>query len=175
MAEALHTKYRPKDWDSVYGQDSIKKILQKQIETGDIRNAYAFVGSSGCGKTSLARLFANKLNRGKGHPIEIDAASNSGVDNVREIISMASERAIDCEYKVIICDEAHSFSSSAWQAFLKCIEEPPAYTIFIFCTTESKKIPVTIMNRVQRLNFNRIKTNLIKERLILTKIAITKS
>lgn len=165
MAEALHTKYRPKEWESVYGQDSVKKVLQKQIETGNIRNAYLFVGNSGCGKTTLARLFANKVNNGQGSPIEIDAASNSGVENVRNIIATASERALDCKYKVIVIDECHAMSSQAWQAFLKCIEEPPAYTIFIFCTTEVKKIPQTIINRVQKFNFTRIKTSLIKERL----------
>lgn len=165
MAEALHTKYRPQDWSSVYGQDSVKKVLQKQIETGNIRNSYLFVGNSGCGKTTLARLFANKVNNGQGSPIEIDAASNSGVENVRNIIATASERALDCKYKVIILDEAHAFSSQSWQAFLKCIEEPPTYTIFIFCTTEVKKIPQTIINRVQKFNFTRIKTSLIKERL----------
>lgn len=163
--EALHTKYRPKDWESVYGQDSVKKILQKQIETGNIRNAYLFVGNSGCGKTTCARIFAKKVNNGLGNPIEIDAASNSGVDNVRNIVANASERSIDCTYKVIIVDEVQSLSSQAWQAFLKCIEEPPAYTIFIFCTTEAKKIPQTIVNRVQRFNFTRIGTSLIKERL----------
>lgn len=163
--EALHTKYRPKDWEAVYGQDSVKKILQKQIETGNIRNAYLFVGNSGCGKTTCARIFANKVNKEQGTPIEIDAASNSGVDNVRNIVANASERALDCTYKIIIIDECHSLSSNAWQAFLKCIEEPPAYTIFIFCTTDAKKIPQTIVNRVQRFNFTRIKTSLIKERL----------
>lgn len=103
--EALHTKYRPKDWEAVYGQDSVKKILQKQIETGNIRNAYLFVGNSGCGKTTCARIFANKVNKERGTPIEIDAASNSGVDNVRNIVANASERALDCTYKVIIIDE----------------------------------------------------------------------
>jgi len=162
---SLALKYRPSTWDELTEQTSISKILQRQIEINDIRNAYLFCGASGCGKTTAARIFARDINKGKGSPIEIDAASNSGVDNVRNLIQDAKERAIDSVYKIIILDECHALSSQAWQAFLKCIEEPPKYTIFIFCTTDPQKIPDTILSRVQRYNFTRISSKGIKERL----------
>lgn len=166
---SLATKYRPVVWEDVYGQKSIVKILNKQIETGNIKNTYIFSGASGCGKTTVARLFINKVNNGCGTPLELDAASNSGVENIREIVRTAQERSVDSVYKAIIVDECHALSNQAWQAFLKCIEEPPKYTIFIFCTTEPTKIPDTIKNRCMRFNFNRIPSDLIYNRL--TKIA----
>lgn len=115
--------------------------------------------------TTAARAFAFYINKGIGAPIEIDAASNSGVDNVRNIIKSAQERAIDGVYKIYILDECHQFSNAAWNAMLKIIEEPPAYTIFIFCTTDPQKIPATILNRVQRFNFTRISAQGIRNRL----------
>lgn len=163
---SLATKYRPNTWDQVYGQDSIITILDQQIKTGTIKNTYIFSGASGCGKTTVARLFIDKINNGNGSPLELDAASNSGVDNVREIIKFAQERSVDSEYKAYIIDECHALSNQAWQAFLKCIEEPPKYTIFIFCTTEPNKIPDTIKNRCMRFNFNRINSDLIYDRLL---------
>lgn len=163
--KSLPVLYRPTTLDEVVGQDSVIKILKKQIETNSIKNCYLFSGSSGSGKTSTARAFARAINNGVGEPIEIDAASNSGVDNVRNIIRDAQEKSIEGKYKIFIIDEVQSITSTAWQAFLKCIEEPPTLTIFIFCTTDPQKIPETILNRVQRFNFNRIPTNLIKERL----------
>lgn len=163
--ESLYTKYRPHDWDSVIGQESVVKILKRQIEIGKIFNCMIFSGVSGTGKTTIARIFANEINKGIGRPIEIDAASNNGVDSVRQITATAYERALDSEYKVIIIDECHMMSTAAWNAFLKCIEEPPHYTIFIFCTTEPHKIPETIQNRCMRFNFTRVPTNLIERRL----------
>lgn len=165
MAESLATKYRPHEFKDVCSQESIIRILEKQIETRDFKNVFLFCGSSGCGKTTIARIFANKINNGVGEPIEIDAASTNGVDNIKMITKLAQERAIDGEYKIYIIDECHSLTSQAWQAFLKCIEEPPKYTIFIFCTTDPQKIPDTILNRVMRFNFNRIKTTVIRDRL----------
>lgn len=165
MAESLAVKYRPRTFADLCGQSSVVKILTRQIETGEFKNAVLFNGASGCGKTTIARIIANMINNGVGEPIEIDAASNSSVDNVRQIIHDAQERSIDSKYKIYIIDECHSLSNQAWQAFLKCIEEPPKYTIFIFCTTDPQKIPETIKNRVQRFTFNRISTDLIKERL----------
>lgn len=163
---SLATKYRPKTWEEVVGQDSIISILNKQIETDNIKNTYIFSGASGCGKTTVARLFINKINNNCGQPFELDAASNSGVDNIRDITRLAQERAIDSKYKAYIIDECHALSNQAWQAFLKCIEEPPKYTIFIFCTTEPNKIPDTIKNRCMRFNFNRVESNLIYKRLL---------
>ena len=165
MAESLAVKYRPRTFEDVCGQPSIIKILTRQIEMDEFKNACLFAGASGCGKTTCARIVANMLNNGCGEPIEIDAASNNGVDNVRQIIHEAQERSIDSKYKVYIIDECHSLTSQAWQAFLKCIEEPPTYTIFIFCTTDPQKIPETIKNRVQRFTFNRISTEQIRDRL----------
>ena len=165
MAESLAVKYRPTDWSEMVAQTSIVKILNRQLDLGEIKNCMLFCGASGCGKTSMARLLAKKINNGVGTPIEIDAASNNGVDNVREIIASAQERAIDGKYKIFIIDETHALSGAAWQALLKCIEEPPKYTIFIFCTTDPQKIPETIKNRVQIYRFSRISTDKIKERL----------
>lgn len=163
---SLATKYRPVIWEDVIGQNNIVEILNKQLEQNNIKNTYIFSGASGCGKTTVARLFINKLNNNIGSPLEIDAASNSGVDNIREIVKLAQERSIDSEYKAYIIDECHALSNQAWQAFLKCIEEPPKYTIFIFCTTEPSKIPDTIKNRCMRFNFNRINSDLIYQRLL---------
>ena len=165
MAESLAVKYRPKDWTEVCGQSSIIKILQRQLDSDQIKNCLLFCGSSGCGKTTAARILANKINKGVGTPIEIDGASNNGVDNVKTIIKSAQERSIESKYKIYIIDECHALTNQAWQAFLKCIEEPPTYTIFIFCTTDPQKIPDTIKNRVQRYTFTRISTDKIKERL----------
>ena len=165
MAESLAVKYRPKTFSEICGQSSIVKIITRQIEMNEFKNACLFAGASGCGKTTIARIVANMINNGQGEPIEIDAASNNGVENVRQIIHDAQERSIDSKYKVYIIDECHSLTNQAWQAFLKCIEEPPTYTIFIFCTTDPQKIPETIKNRVQRFTFNRISTEQIKERL----------
>ena len=165
MAESLAVKYRPQKWEDVCGQASIIKILIRQLELNQLRNAYLFAGASGCGKTTLARIFANRINNNIGHLEEIDAASNNGVDNVKAIIKSAQERAIDSKYKIFIIDECHMITQQGWNAFLKCIEEPPAFTIFIFCTTDPQKIPATILNRVQRYNITRINTDKIKERL----------
>lgn len=165
MAESLAVKYRPREWSEVCGQASVVKILSRQLEVNELRNVYLFSGASGCGKTTLARIFANKINGGVGEPIEVDAASNNGVDNVKAIIKSAQERAIDGKYKIFIVDECHMITTQGWNAFLKCIEEPPTFTIFLFCTTDPQKIPATILNRVQRFNITRINTDKVRERL----------
>ena len=162
---SLATEYRPKTWEEAVEQKSTFTILQKQIETETFKHTYLFSGATGCGKTTAARIFAHEVNKHIGSPIEIDAASNNGVDNIRSIIKTAQERSIDSKYKVIIIDEAHMLTTQAWNAFLKCIEEPPEYTIFIFCTTDPQKIPATILNRVQRFNFTRISSKGIESRL----------
>lgn len=139
--------------------------MERQIETTSFKNCYIFSGPSGCGKTTLARIFANRVNKGRGEPIEIDGASNNSVENVRIIIESAQERSLDSEYKVYIIDECHMLTTQAWNAFLKCVEEPPKYTIFIFCTTDPQKIPATIVNRCQVHTLGRISLSNISNRL----------
>lgn len=163
---ALAVKYRPLKFEDVCSQGSTIKILQKQLELNKFTNCYLFAGPSGTGKTTLARIFGNKINKDKGELIEIDGASNNGVEAVRDIINSANERAIDSEYKIFIIDEAHMITTAGWNAFLKTIEEPPKYTIFIFCTTNPEKIPSTILNRVMRFNLSKINLDLIKQRLL---------
>lgn len=164
--ETLAVKYRPKIWDDVCEQDSVRVILQQQLETNSFQHAYLFCGSSGTGKTTCARIFADEINKHIGEPIELDAASNSGVEDVRNIIQQAKTKSLDSEYKVFIIDECHSLSNTAWQAFLKLIEEPPAKSIFIFATTNPEKIPKTILSRVQRYDFKRISQEGIVQRLL---------
>ena len=163
--QSLAIKYRPHDWDSVTEQNSIKIILQQQLNTGTFQHAYLFCGGAGTGKTTSARIFASNINNGKGNPIELDAASNNSVEDVRNLIQQAKTVSIDSEYKVFILDEVHSLSNSAWQALLKLIEEPPAKSIFIFCTTDPQKIPKTILSRVQRYDFQKISQEGIIKRL----------
>lgn len=165
MGKSLSVKYRPILFNDVIGQDIIVNILQKQVEHKSYNNAYLFYGPSGCGKTTVARIFANEVNQGKGNPIEIDAASNNGVDNVKQIVKESQERSVDSEYKIFIIDECHSLTIQAWQAFLKCIEETPKYTIFIFCTTEYNKVPTTIINRSIEFNFHKVDPSIIENRL----------
>jgi len=162
---SLAVKYRPKTFADVVEQDNIKTILQEQIDSGEIKNAYLFCGPAGDGKTTCARIFAKEINKGCGNPIEMDAASNSGVDDVKAICRQALTKSLDSEYKVFIIDECHSISNTGWQAFLKLIEEPPAKSIFIFCTTDPQKIPKTIHSRVQRHDFKMISKQGIVDRL----------
>lgn len=162
---SLAVKYRPKSFDDVVEQKAIKDILTDQIETGTFQHSYLFCGPAGCGKTTAARIFANDINGGKGNPIEVDAASNNGVDNVREIIDGARRKPLDSDYKVYIIDECHMLSTGAWNAMLKLLEEPPKTTVFIMCTTDPQKIPATILSRVQRYNFSKISLDNIVKRL----------
>ena len=154
--QSLAVKYRPKTFDEVVEQSATKVILQQQLDSGEIKNAYLFCGGAGTGKTTCARIFANEINKGLGNPIELDAASNNSVDDVREIIQQAKTASMDSEYKVFIMDEVHALSNNAWQAMLKILEEPPKKSIFILCTTDPQKIPKTILSRVQRYDFQRI-------------------
>ena len=163
--EALATKYRPRTFKEVVCQDNIKKVLTNQLDTGEVKQAYLFCGSAGTGKTTSARIFANEVNEGKGKPIEIDGASNNGVDNIRNIIDDCRMKSLDSKYKVYIIDEVHMLSIGAFNALLKVLEEPPKGVIFILCTTDPHKIPATILSRVQRFQFKRIPQNEVVKRL----------
>lgn len=162
---SLANKYRPKSFDDVSEQAYIKIILQNQIKNGTIKNAYLFCGGAGTGKTTMARIFANAINDGQGNPIEVDAASNNGVEQVRTIIDDAKFKPLDSKYKVYILDEVHMLSIGAWNAMLKLLEEPPKTTVFLLCTTDPQKIPATILSRVQRYDFQRISFEGIVNRL----------
>ena len=183
---ALYRKFRPGEFEDVKGQDHISKTLQNQIKAGRIGHAYLFCGTRGTGKTSVAKIFAKAVNCESpvdGSPcgvcetckaisagtsmnvIEIDAASNNGVDNIREIREEVAYRPTEGKYKVYIIDEVHMLSIGAFNALLKTLEEPPEYVIFILATTEVHKIPITIMSRCQRYDFKRITIDTIAERL----------
>lgn len=165
MAETLAVKYRPRKFSEVSEQKGIIQILENQLGTGKTKNAYLFTGSAGTGKTTCARIFANELNNGVGIPEEKDAASNNSVEHIRKIVDEARYKSVHSNFKIYIIDECHTLSNAAWQAFLKCLEEPPQKTIFIFCTTDPQKIPNTILSRVQRFDFQRITPNGILARL----------
>lgn len=163
--QTLAVKYRPRTFEDVTEQYYIKSILENQIKTNSIKNAYLFCGGAGTGKTTTARIFANEINEGQGNSIEVDAASNNGVEQVRTIIDDAKFKPLDSKYKVYIMDECHMLSTGAWNAMLKLLEEPPKTTIFILCTTDPQKIPATILSRVQRYDFQRISFDGIVNRL----------
>ncbi len=161
----LATKYRPHTFKDVVGQENVKKILENQVATKEFKQAYLFIGSAGTGKTTLARILATAINDNKGKPIEVDGASNNGVENVRKIIDDCKFKALDSKYKIYIIDECHMLTNGAWNAMLKVIEEPPANTIFMFCTTNPEKIPDTILSRVQRFDIEKHSTKNIVGRL----------
>ena len=164
--KSLAVKYRPNTFEEVCGNQVTVKILKRVLELNKPKNAYLFAGPSGCGKTSLARIFANNLNAGIGEPIELDAASNGNIEQIRAIVESAKQRSLTGTYKIYIIDECHAISTAGFQVFLKGLEETPEYTIFIFCTTEPNKIPATILNRVQRFNISKIDNQEIKDRLV---------
>lgn len=183
---ALYRKFRPAEFEDVKGQDHIVTTLKNQIRADRIGHAYLFCGTRGTGKTTIAKIFAKAVNCE--HPvdgspcgecsscraiasgssmnvIEIDAASNNGVDNIREIRDEVAYSPAEGKYKVYIIDEVHMLSIGAFNALLKTLEEPPSYVIFILATTEAHKIPVTILSRCQRYDFRRITTETITSRL----------
>lgn len=183
---ALYRKFRPAEFSEVKGQEHIVTTLQNQIKANRIGHAYLFCGTRGTGKTSIAKIFAKAVNCESpvdGSPcgvcpvcksiaagtsmnvIEIDAASNNGVDNIREIRENVAYSPTEGRYKVYIIDEVHMLSIGAFNALLKTLEEPPEYVIFILATTEAHKIPVTILSRCQRYDFKRITAETITARL----------
>lgn len=162
---SLAVKYRPKEFSDCVGQSSIIKIFQNQIQTRKFKHVYLLVGPSGTGKTTLGRILASKINGSLDGVEELDAASNNGVDNIRNITRAAKERSLSAEYKIYILDEVHALTTQSWQALLKCLEEPPEHTIFMLCTTDPQKIPATILNRCQRYNLSKVDTDSIRNRL----------
>ncbi len=183
---ALYRKYRPKSFEDVKGQEHIVTTIKNQIKADRIGHAYLFCGTRGTGKTTIAKIFAKAVNCEypvDGSPcgtcpicqsiaagsslnvVEIDAASNNGVDNIREIREEVTYAPTEGRYKVYIIDEVHMLSIGAFNALLKTLEEPPSYVIFILATTEAHKIPITILSRCQRYDFHRISADIISERL----------
>ena len=155
--QALYRKYRPKSFDEVVGQSQVTDILKLAVENQRISHGYLLVGPRGVGKTSIARILAYSINDieyrlddSNIDIIEIDAASNTSVDNIRDIIEKAYIAPVQAKYKIYIIDEVHMLSKSAFNAFLKLLEEPPKHVIFILATTDEHKIPATIISRTQR-------------------------
>ena len=183
---ALYRKFRPQTFSEVKGQDHIVRTLKNQIKNNKTGHAYLFTGTRGTGKTSVAKIMAKALNcldPKDGQPccecenclaitagsfidvIEMDAASNNGVDDIRNLIEETRYTPAKGKYKVFIIDEAHMITKAAFNAFLKTLEEPPSYAVFILATTEPHKLPQTILSRVQRYDFRRIEMDVIKENL----------
>lgn len=152
---ALYRKYRPKKFKEVLGQDHIVKILESSVETNKVSHAYLFVGSRGTGKTSVARIFATSIGVSVNDLYEIDAASNRGIEDIKELRDGARVLPFDSKYKVYIIDEVHMLSKDAWGALLKILEEPPKHVIFILATTELHKVPETIISRCQVFTFKK--------------------
>jgi DNA polymerase-3 subunit gamma/tau len=165
---ALYRKYRPAKFKEVLGQDHIVKVLESSIENGNIAHAYIFSGSRGTGKTSIARIFAKEIGTTANDISEIDAASNTGVDDIRALNESVSTLPFESTYKVYILDEAHMLSKSAWNALLKTIEEPPKHVIFILATTEANKIPETIISRCQTFSFKKPTQKVLKDVVVST-------
>ena len=183
---ALYRKFRPQSFGDVKGQEHIVTTLKNQIKSGRIGHAYLFCGTRGTGKTTIAKIFARTVNcenpiegsccgecamcrtiasGASMNVIEIDAASNNGVDNIREIVDEVSYSPAEGRYKVYIIDEVHMLSVGAFNALLKTLEEPPSYVIFVLATTEVHKIPITILSRCQRYDFKRIGMDTMVSRL----------
>ena len=171
MFQALYRKYRPQTFADIVGQNHIVSVLKNAIDKDQISHAYLFYGSRGTGKTSIAKIFANEVNRNEEYQkenvdiIEIDAASNNGVDEVRDIKEAIKFLPTEGKYKVYIIDEVHMLTTAAFNALLKTLEEPPAHVIFILATTEIHKIPATILSRCQRFEFKSLSQEQLIDRL----------
>lgn len=164
--EVLYRKYRPSNFKEILGQDHIVRAISSSINLGNIAHAYLFSGSRGTGKTSVARILARELETSPNDLYEIDAASNNSVEEIRSLKENIETLPFDSKYKIYILDEVHMLSKSAFNAFLKVLEEPPKHIIFILATTEPQKIPETIISRCQTFNFKTPNQSVLREMVL---------
>jgi len=159
----LYRKYRPQKFSDVVGEDHVVKVLEGAIKLGNLSHAYLFSGSRGTGKTSVARILAREIGTSQNDLYEMDAASTNGVDDIRELNASIHTLPYESKYKVYIIDEAHMLSKSAWNAFLKTLEEPPAHVVFILATTELEKVPETVISRCQTFIFKQPNQSILRD------------
>ena len=159
----LYRKYRPQKFKDVIGQNHIIKVLEGAIKLGNISHAYLFSGSRGTGKTSLARILSREIGTSANDLVEMDAASNRGIDDVREIRESVNTLPFESRYKVYIIDEVHMLTKDAWNAFLKTLEEPPQHVVFVLATTELEKVPETVISRCQTFSFKQPNQEMLKD------------
>jgi len=161
--QALYRKYRPAKWKEVLGQEHIVKVLEGALANDRVSHAYLFYGSRGTGKTTVARIFARELGVTPNDIYEIDAASNRGIDDVRELREAVNTLPLESPYKVYIIDEVHMLTKEAFNALLKTLEEPPKHVIFILATTELEKLPETVVSRCQTFTFQKPSHDILKK------------